>query len=184
MASSMDSSSPADHLGLVRSIALKYLAVRRRNGGPREELLDSEEYSVGTLGLLHAAERFDPTRGTSFSTYACRCIECYILTAYSRQRTKGRKPTGIVLQIDYERMDSPEFGYEDASLAHADNRMDCEAALRHARPRDAHVLLGRAKGRTLGCIAGEIGLSKMRVKQLWQRGVEDVRKGFNEGSKA
>jgi RNA polymerase sigma factor for flagellar operon FliA len=33
----------------------------------------------GTLGLIHAVDRFDPTRGVRFSTFATRCIQGRVL---------------------------------------------------------------------------------------------------------
>lgn len=54
-----------DHLPLVR-----YLARRYRNlGEPLDDLVQ-----VGTIGLIKAVDRFDPQRGTEFTTYATPTI--------------------------------------------------------------------------------------------------------------
>jgi RNA polymerase sigma-B factor len=53
------------HLSLVR-----YLASRFANRGePIEDLVQ-----VGTIGLINAVDRFDPSRGNRFSTYAAPTI--------------------------------------------------------------------------------------------------------------
>jgi len=54
------------NMGLVHTVVKKnYYDVRRRSGVTYEELVQE-----GSLGLLRAAELFDPSRGVRFSTYA------------------------------------------------------------------------------------------------------------------
>jgi len=54
------------NMGLVHAVVKKsYYDVRRRSGVTFEELVQE-----GSLGLLRAAELFDPSRGIRFSTYA------------------------------------------------------------------------------------------------------------------
>ena len=54
------------NLRLVAHIVKKYYALP----GDQEDLV-----SIGTIGLMKAAETFDATRKARFSTYANRCIE-------------------------------------------------------------------------------------------------------------
>ena len=49
------------HLPLVQHCARRF----RNRGEPHDDLLQ-----VGTIGLIKAVDRFDPTRGVEFSTYA------------------------------------------------------------------------------------------------------------------
>ena len=51
----------ANYLPLVRSICRRFRSSRE----PQEDL-----FQVGVIGLLHAIEKFDPDRGTSFSSLA------------------------------------------------------------------------------------------------------------------
>merc|ERR1712087_728610 len=54
------------NMGLVHTVVKKnYYDVRRTSGTTYEELVQE-----GSLGLLRAAELFDPSRGIRFSTYA------------------------------------------------------------------------------------------------------------------
>jgi RNA polymerase sigma-B factor len=53
------------HLNLVRFLAGKFA----NRGEPLEDLIQ-----VGTIGLLNAIDRYDPDRGTKFSTYATPTI--------------------------------------------------------------------------------------------------------------
>src|SRR5690348_941648 len=54
------------HLPLVRSIARRYAG----SGEPFDELVQ-----VGSLGLVAAARRFDPTRGVPFAAYAAPTVD-------------------------------------------------------------------------------------------------------------
>ena len=53
------------HLNLVRFLASKFA----NRGEPLEDLVQ-----VGTIGLINAVDRFDPSRGNKFSTYAAPTI--------------------------------------------------------------------------------------------------------------
>jgi RNA polymerase sigma-B factor len=81
------------HLPLVR-----YLAHRYRSQG---ESLD-DVTQVGTLGLLKAVDRFDPERGTAFSTFATPTIIGEIKRHYRDNTWSLRLPRGLkerVLQV-------------------------------------------------------------------------------------
>jgi len=54
------------HLGLARHLALRY----SDSAEPLEDLIQ-----VASLGLVKAVDRFDPTRGVSFSTFAVPTIQ-------------------------------------------------------------------------------------------------------------
>jgi RNA polymerase primary sigma factor len=71
------------NLGFVVKTASEY----RNLGVPFEDLLNE-----GNLGLLEAARRFDPTRGTRFITYAIWWVRKSILQAVSQQSRLVRMP--------------------------------------------------------------------------------------------
>jgi RNA polymerase sigma-B factor len=53
------------HLGLARWLAARFA----HRGEPLEDLVQ-----VGSIGLIHAVERFEPERGTKFTTFATATI--------------------------------------------------------------------------------------------------------------
>lgn len=59
----------------ARHLRLVYLAARRMASRGEGAVDEEELISAGTLGLLQAAERFDPSRGLAFSTFAMQRIQ-------------------------------------------------------------------------------------------------------------
>ena len=60
-----DSEKIMSHLNLVRFLASKF----KNRGEPLDDLVQ-----VGTIGLIKAIDRFDPSRGLEFTTYATPTI--------------------------------------------------------------------------------------------------------------
>lgn len=74
----------ASNLSFVVKVATEY----RNLGLPLEDLLNE-----GNLGLIEAARRYDPTKGTKFITYAIWWIRKSILKALAEQVNLVRVPT-------------------------------------------------------------------------------------------
>jgi len=94
-------------LPLVRYVVAQFPA--RMHGQ-----LDRDDFhSVGVLGLLHAAEHFDPTRGASFKTFAYTAIRGAILDEVrrldplprrrrERLRAAARERSALAARLDRE----------------------------------------------------------------------------------
>lgn len=83
-----DPDAPARLVECNLSFVVKVAAEYRSLGVPFEDLLNE-----GNLGLLEAARRFDPTKGTKFITYAVWWIRKTILTAIADRSLVVRMPS-------------------------------------------------------------------------------------------
>ena len=63
------------NLRLVAHIMKKYYA----QAAEQEDLI-----SIGTIGLIKGIESFDPSKGARLATYAARCVEKLMPTAFVR----------------------------------------------------------------------------------------------------
>ena len=79
-----------EYAGLVHSIALRFQGM----GLPVEDLV-----SEGNIGLMHAAEKFEITKGAKFSTYAVYWIHHYVRRALDNQGHMIRIPCRTVDQV-------------------------------------------------------------------------------------
>lgn len=101
------------HLPLVQSIANKL----KRSLGRTIELEDLVGY--GTKGLLEAAERFDPTMGASFSTFAY-------------YRVRGAMLDGLRSMGWYSRADYARYRAEERANEYLQNQSERETAAKQA----------------------------------------------------
>lgn len=79
------------NLGLVRKIANEF----QGRGLEFDDLVHE-----GVIGLMHAAELFDPSRGVKFGTYATHAVRRTIIRAVddksaSRRGPPANSPTGV-----------------------------------------------------------------------------------------
>jgi RNA polymerase sigma factor for flagellar operon FliA len=87
-----------DHLPLVHRVAGRLRASWRDSGLEIDDLIGS-----GTVGLVQAADRFDPTKGVSFKTYAEIVIEGAIRDGVGRGSCWfGRRAAGRVSVVHLE----------------------------------------------------------------------------------
>jgi RNA polymerase sigma factor (sigma-70 family) len=116
-----------DHLPLVRQVSEHLRASWRESGLEIDDLV-----SCGTVGLIQAADRFDPTRGVSFKTYAELVIKGAIRDGVSRGTNWfGRRAAGSTTVIHLE--DVYPHGWDDwLGQAHDGERL--VAALWNGRP--------------------------------------------------
>src|SRR5436853_6272841 len=94
-----------ENAGLVGALVSRTLRLfpRLPSGYEREDL-----QSLGYMGLLRAAQTFDPERGVAFSTYAYRCIETTIAGALRRESDRQIDCISLRPLVRGERENPPE----------------------------------------------------------------------------
>ncbi len=88
-----------ENSGLVGALVSRTLRLfpRLPSAYDRDDL-----HSLGYMGLLRAAQTFDPERGVAFSTYAYRCIEYAIAGALKRESDRQIECISLSLLINDE----------------------------------------------------------------------------------
>ena len=158
-------------------------ALKQRRGSVRLDDLIQE----GNLGLMRAAEKFDPDAGNRFLTYATWWIRAYIGKYLKEARSTVRPRSGTVAQADFsldspigeddddrhlERIEDEGPGPEDA-YASVERDREVRDALHGARKRIGelgweivHHRLQQDSPKTLEEIGNRWGLSRERVRQV------------------
>jgi RNA polymerase primary sigma factor len=177
-----------------RNLPLVVAFARKQSRGTLrlEELVQE-----GNLGLLRAVEKYDPTAGTRFSTYAVWWIRAYVWKYLRLARSAVRPRSGSAARADLS-LDSPLDVEADATYLERVEDDGPSAALRYVDAEgDARVrgALAKVRGRigelgwdivhtrlkqdppdTLEQIGKRWGLSRERVRQ-----VEGATKRFLRG---
>jgi len=161
-----------DHL-VEQNLGLAYSLVGRF----RARDVDRDELrSEALFALVRAVEAFNPWRGVRFSTYACNAINNALIYSSNRSRIhRTRFASG--LDGAFERPTRPEGGLDTRleRLAYAldmnlGELTEQESAVLHWR-----FPTGGGLTRTLREVAGVMGLSKERVRQIQNKGLDKLR---------
>lgn len=185
------------NLRFVVACARRY----RGRGVPMEDLVNE-----GNLGLLRAAERFDPDRGVRFVTYAAWFVRQTILGALGRAgRAAPPVPDGggagdggrrraVMVSLEAEpgpgrrgtrlseRLEAPAAVRTDRPVHRRERRHALETSLAFLPEREERVLrlffgLDGSAPRTLARIGREMGVSRERVRQIKDRALDRLRDG-------
>jgi RNA polymerase sigma factor (sigma-70 family) len=140
-----------DHWGLVKSITGKFVS------GPN--LCDTEEFADGLVGLAVAIQKFNPTLGNKFSTFAYPCIRNEILKGLVSRGKGGGEDCMTVADLDF-----------------ADSRQDnsvevldfAQHWLRRLPPKMKWVLAERFNGRKFHEIGKDLGVGRERARQIYE----------------
>lgn len=166
------------NLGLVVKMARKAAHDYAASGAKFDDLVQE-----GTKGLMHAIDKFDPSRGFRLSTYAQNWIgdsmETHISTLWkepgaeigegiaSKEGMKGGEteyePQTVIAQA---RSYDPTAEEE---LERKETESQIEQAMKKLSEREVYVIRARIlteEPKTLEEVGAELGLTKMRIKQI------------------
>ncbi len=185
---------------LIRSHLRFVVLVARRfqgNGLPLEDLINE-----GNLGLIRAAEMFDPERGCPFTSYAVLWIRQAVNRAVRRYAREARPPRSMAGWTTVS-LDAPVGEEEDSgrlvdSIADQKGRRPDELALDSSLreeigdllaalpPREAGILQARfglqgGKPATLEEVGERYELTKERVRQIEKKSLRRIRHFVESG---
>ena len=191
-----------DNLHLVRPIARHYA---RRTGQDHDDLLQ-----VGCLGLIQACKRYEPQRGTSFTSFAKPHIRGAILHFLRDRVGLIRLPRAVeeramqinqdpeccmnvedVLTVNHYRHKHDWVEFTDDLIGDTTNGLDLverteawkrvRTMFRSIGPEDQCALqMVVIDGRSLRQAAGELGVSAMTVQRRVKRGLNSLANGLNK----
>lgn len=167
------------NLRLVAHIAKKYFAAP----GDQEDLI-----SIGTIGLIKAAESFNHTKRVRFSTYAARCIENEM--RMHLRRVKRIPPTLSMQEPIEAARDGSSLTVMDVIpddfvlTEHCEDRDENRRLRRYveglaARERQVVVLRYGLSGQpplTQQQVADLLGISRSYVSRIESRALESLRR--------
>lgn len=178
-----------------KNMAMVHWAVRRvlhiYDGHPDYD----EAVSEGVLALTRAAIGFNHVWGTTFSTYATRCIIRELLKwskkewRYGFGGATGRPVRPDELKEAWDTKAETVIEDKEGALDTSDKVKELEEAMRFLPPRMQEVIrLRHINGMTLEAIAEvtrrdqgdrSVGICKERVRQLVARGIEALKMRMN-----
>lgn len=128
--------------------------------------LDDDLIQAGYVGLIEAAQRFDPDRGWKFSSFARLRVRGVILDALGYKHgslgEQRRLNPALSLESSYSDDLEPSPDCADAAIA----LVDTVRLLDHVSDREAFVLRRLMAGRAKREIAAELGRDPAIVSQL------------------
>ncbi len=158
------------------------IAVARKLTHSLQDLADLT--SEGLLPLMRAVELFDVDRGFRFSTYATWAIRNHLYRVLRRQQRQSEQLVyrdSSLWEIPVEPADN-----ETAESGADDCRFDLDARLSRLTEREQRLIHARfglnhqPQGQSLSMIAGQVGLSRERVRQIVSQALEKLRQPLTD----
>lgn len=139
--------------------------------------VSDDSIADGMLGLYKAIESFNPELGVLFSSYSWRSIKWAVMRGI-RNRRRPMKDMSILLRNRLVR-----FSYEEDFTALQDRKRlvnKIRRALDNLLPKYRDIMISVFyEGRTYQNIADELGVSKVRIKQIVDKSLEHLRKWYS-----
>ena len=183
-------SSAQQPITLEDNMGLVFMVARQSRRYLIDSKLDFDDLiSWGTLGLGHAVSRFDPEKGSKFSTYACVCIRGYILSGMRSLRREVWRASERGQEIRETAIDGlsgsgPLLSDHGVGWSKVDdqiwNRQVLTQIWPHISRRQRRIMeLVLYSGMDQTQIGEKLGLSRAMVTLMYNRTVRKAREIFN-----
>ena len=181
---------------IVRNLRLVAYIVMKNYPEARDQ---DDLISIGTIGLIRAAETFDYEKGNHFSTYASKCIDNQIKMHFRKEKHR-RTEMYINEPIDF---DNEGNALTIADILSSDVDIEEEAALKmdserlyrfideELDEREREIICKRygipdSSGNTFlpltqREIAKQLGISRSYISRIEKKALEKLKKRFEEG---
>lgn len=156
-----------EYLPLVRGVARRFVYRLPAH----MEFLDL--VSIGTLGLLDAAAKYDPCRQTKFETYATWRVRGAIMDEMRFQASRGTKTVSL---IDCEELIDPDAPdpFSEAGLSEL-KAIVAEALSELPKRERVVLLLYYYREMTMKEVGQAMGLTEARISQIHKEAIIRLR---------
>jgi RNA polymerase sigma factor (sigma-70 family) len=133
-------------------------------------------FQEGTLGILHAIQKFDPNRGASFLTCAYLWSKSYILNFMKSRQNRSRMRDVDLCEIE-NTISDPEIDLVEDCYRSELRRAIRKVASSKLTDRERFILSRRFESEeTLEETSREIGLTRERVRQIEGEALEKLKR--------
>lgn len=187
--------TPAQQDLVERSLPLVGWIVKRRSMSRAvRELGRSDAFSWGCLGLIRAAQLYDPDRGIAFSTYAVTWIWAAIQGAGPHARLirhphkcyrklrGARQREGMIKVVNQSGPEDLDLIYQVSTRSDedlVDSRLDSQTYLSVLSDRSREIMTSHAEGESPRKISQQMGCSYQNVDRLIKQAIERIRSSFH-----
>lgn len=150
----------------------------------RQHRMDQDDaIQVASVGLWHACQRFDPTRGIKLSTYAAQCMRGYLLSALDLQRFGVPRPVDGGMDLTRFELVGDRLGLDrivddeaPADAVRNEQVAAVRAAIAQLPERLGRIIRMRMHGARLDDIGEAFGFTRERARQLVAKAEERLRR--------
>ena len=144
---------------------------------------DEDIYQIGCIGLMKASRTYNEDYGTTFSTYACRCILNEINLEIRKSKAKIRIPKDMIISVYEYISEDDSLSIIDTlcdnsdDIAESELLADISANLNKLLERDRRCILLHIEGFSQKEICKILSISQPQVSRILKKFIEELKEG-------